>query len=1057
MPLNITSEQYNNLQGLSANAGDWCDGEVTFATQFGVLGSSQNKFTYNSVAGDYSLSIQNGSAADWGFIAGDTIVIKHYAYVSGTSFYQVSSKIVLYTTENKVYFDTPLTFIYNGTTYNHPNGRMFPTDGVTGNLRMYVNKQPNSVQFWFNLTPNGSQVLESVIDGELSRFELEQSSGIPIGVAQPMSALISKSGSYVKDINLTYVSAESEGWRQYKVTFKFLQWGLIKDGYAEPNYYANANCLAPVIRVKAFSQYGNPNGVSQSTSDNTQSNTGGFNENYNGGLSLYSATSIQWKDALGDNINALDYSGVSTFKAIVQAPNQINPTSTYRLGLVWRPIDGTYYQNKELTNLGENLLVLAPEHDFIADAVLDTTIYLGEANESGARWDLSDVKITLAGTELTIEGKITPNSQATSLFSTIADGGRLSTLWLSLGDIATDGTFNSKRVSLQLFNQDNIDAPTLGVQIPNVVDEILLDHAGNTITTPLPQTTTEDDVLYKSNFRLLDNIEYEGVKAEIQAYDTVTGESFSLENIFFNFTDVPFISGQFQPNFNVSRGFNLPPTTDRNHISLKRNAVIDIAGKYGLTLEYGYLSRWEYWLEQANANEDFFDITQYAFDGLNRNWQRFSNSGNWRVRIAYYTRLAGVDDFNYQEVGIRPYEDDVNVSTVWGIELLSDNSNPTNFVANELHELTATLTWSAGSYLNAWAEITIEDFEAGNRWVISSVLAQGGIASNPLQPIAGQTMLDLQLPAANVATLKTIVDTNAVSVNKVCVSARIYSEESTWQYLLGAGKDAVIAYSTARRLQESYTGALIRVRRSSDNTEQDIPYILLNDEYVLDEANLLTFVGTTASDNGYVVKRYNQSISAGSFDAVQTVMSAQPPIVIAGVVSKCTVSNRPAHLSDGVNHFHSIQDGGVVVTADVLGLSVFSDIDTGINKNRVGVGTGTTNAPSNMVWLIYSTPTLASSYNGQIGHFVNTNTVGGFVCITWGNNAIPSLISARLNGVLGATGSTTVNETLKFVNIDVHAYLYHKGYKCEDVIYADNRQQTEVWIENNVNGFYQMF
>ena len=170
MPLNITSEQYNSLQGLSANAGDWCDGEVTFATQFGVLGSSQNKFTYNSVAGDYSLSIQNGSAADWGFIAGDTVVIKHYAYVSGTSFYQSQSKTVLYTTENKVYFDTPLTYIYNGTTYNHPNGRMFPTDGVTGNLRMYVNKQPNSVQFWFNLTPNGSQVLESVIDGELSRY-----------------------------------------------------------------------------------------------------------------------------------------------------------------------------------------------------------------------------------------------------------------------------------------------------------------------------------------------------------------------------------------------------------------------------------------------------------------------------------------------------------------------------------------------------------------------------------------------------------------------------------------------------------------------------------------------------------------------------------------------------------------------------------------------------------------------------------------------------------------------------------------------------------------------
>jgi len=80
------------------------------------------------------------------------------------------------------------------------------------------------------------------------------------------------------------------------------------------------------------------------------------------------------------------------------------------------------------------------------------------------------------------------------------------------------------------------------------------------------------------------------------------------------------------------------------------------------------------------------------------------------------------------------------------------------------------------NYVNPWAEVTIEDYESGNRWVISSVLDQGNISSNPLKPIAGQTKLDLQI-SSNVATLTCLIDTNQVDVSKVCISARIFSEE----------------------------------------------------------------------------------------------------------------------------------------------------------------------------------------------------------------------------------------------------------------------------------------
>lgn len=76
------------------------------------------------------------------------------------------------------------------------------------------------------------------------------------------------------------------------------------------------------------------------------------------------------------------------------------------------------------------------------------------------------------------------------------------------------------------------------------------------------------------------------------------------------------------------------------------------------------------------------------------------------------------------------------------------------------------------------------------------------------------------------------------------------------------------------RMLSSYIGPLIRVRRSSDNTEQDIGY---TPSGALDESSLLSFVG---SSSAYVVKTYDQSGGGNNFS--QTTQSSQPRIVNAG-------------------------------------------------------------------------------------------------------------------------------------------------------------------------------
>ena len=110
------------------------------------------------------------------------------------------------------------------------------------------------------------------------------------------------------------------------------------------------------------------------------------------------------------------------------------------------------------------------------------------------------------------------------------------------------------------------------------------------------------------------------------------------------------------------------------------------------------------------------------------------------------------------------------------------------------------------------------------------------------------------------------------------------------KYALDLISAVVAAAYSLRRLYASYTGAAIRVRRSSDNAERDIGFI---GEH-LDVLALLVFVG---NGSGFVTTWYDQSGNARN--ATQTTASNQPRIVSNGVVE--SQNGRPAVVFDGVN------------------------------------------------------------------------------------------------------------------------------------------------------------
>ena len=99
---------------------------------------------------------------------------------------------------------------------------------------------------------------------------------------------------------------------------------------------------------------------------------------------------------------------------------------------------------------------------------------------------------------------------------------------------------------------------------------------------------------------------------------------------------------------------------------------------------------------------------------------------------------------------------------------------------------------------------------------------------------------------------------------------------------------ATVAFSL-RKLRSGQARA-IRVRRSSDNAEQDIGFVG-ND---LDTTSLLSFCGV---GNGFVTTWYDQS--GNGYNATQPTQANQPQIVSSGVV--ITENGKPAIQFDGSN------------------------------------------------------------------------------------------------------------------------------------------------------------
>jgi hypothetical protein len=299
--------------------------------------------------------------------------------------------------------------------------------------------------------------------------------------------------------------------------------------------------------------------------------------------------------------------------------------------------------------------------------------------------------------------------------------------------------------------------------------------------------------------------------------------------------------------------------------------------------------------------------------------------------------------------------------------------------------------------------------------------------------------------------------TNILGQTRVGIRGVVVSQTQTTSLLLDSYSGAAAAYSL-RKLNGSYTGNAIRVRRSSDNTEMNIGFDAGGN---LNTIALLAFVG---SGDGFVTTWYDQS--GNGRNAQQTTAANQPFIVNSGSLytlnGKAIIRNPNANvirclitpmMSNAISRPISIITSGKVYglptngygnPAWYLGGSVnlgggsryeFSVSPSGFGVIRREVSTSTS---------VSNTSNFNTTFIQQ-GHFGT------------------SLLTGRFNGTdsttpISDTNQFTVNSYITLIGANAIAtdFMANIGM-YEYIFYFTDKTSDRVAIESNINSYYSIY
>lgn len=282
------------------------------------------------------------------------------------------------------------------------------------------------------------------------------------------------------------------------------------------------------------------------------------------------------------------------------------------------------------------------------------------------------------------------------------------------------------------------------------------------------------------------------------------------------------------------------------------------------------------------------------------------------------------------------------------------------------------------------------------------------------------------------------------------INPYVFAGAAPYSFLLDTYSGAAAAYSL-RKLSSTYTGNCIRVRRSSDNTEQNVGFV----NNVLDTASLLSFVG---AGSGFVTTFYDQS--GNSKDVTQSTGVNQPRIVIAGALVTNTTNGKPClnyTTVAGTQNWLQLTNQTFNGDNTLFGVYNWNSGDSGI------LSYGQASSGKRRAIFVYSPTGSAPWYHYASGFAQNLEIAAAATSTNYVTYSLFNTTSQQIEGSVNGGSVQSASRTLSN-SAAAPLYLgrtesgeYLDGNIFEAIFYNSNQSTNRTGIRDNINTFYTIY
>ena len=810
MPVKIIDRTYThlgrpgdtNINWLLGNVGVWQ--KLTLTCEFEV---AINFTTTNVLFMEEPNTFTLGDGSEWreqGFEVGDNFEVK-WALTDSSNVTQV------YTVTGTIQSINGSIMTSNNTTLGGgaQASNIYPYQGAdvkAHSVFIRADKRPQGIRFQYGHLKN-SEVdginLNSFIDGTATEFEIEDTDIMTPGQIKDFDFIGLQSGMSVASCKLAYIAQAGTKYF-YGIEIIFMISSFFDDvnnliNGVSPSVTYGKECLTDNFLITGFPVYNNPNITIQNDPSQTKrlGQTGWFNENFNGLPNPFTVSSVTYSNSSSTIVPQLDYANPILVTAVIDGVQNLSSATRCMYGFGLVPIVEEDYKsqpqgNQYTTGYHQNTLInTGGTASSFADVfnvsnTIDPTLRQGYSNQA-ARMDVQNVRFQQTGAnQITFQAEFVPNAEFVSLMESRDISERNYILWVSVAD-QNEITNDADRVSLLLdFKQLDTFIEPIGA-FPGM-EITFFDHTQDETSEVCPcgqDWRIEDEILSMIDFRI-DTAQANDIPVPTAiTYGVVIKRnsddfSYLLDRYKIDLTQYP---NPTQYNFDASKGFKLPVGNNKNFIKVDYYPPLDTGTEKGIRGFYAFKIRWEDWLPRLGVPQevinDFYDNTKKA-DGLNNDWYNYLTNAGWTMSFVVYidAQLNGqrVVYENLKELNFVDYDANDNVTTELRYYRQSDNTQliggtdpetgkplgvilKNELVRLEIDYVLTVGTW--GSLSDIYGINAIEVFEGAGQLEYRQLSTEyAPELGNPLLPLPGDTVLDLQIINPSTLRCSCLIDYN---------------------------------------------------------------------------------------------------------------------------------------------------------------------------------------------------------------------------------------------------------------------------------------------------------